>query len=263
MDTGLKDEWVFIAGSSKGIGYGIAEKFLEDGANVVITGRDCSVIDKSYEVLVEKYNDKSVLKFCGDLLDETFVATIAKDLENKQVNLSHIICNVGSGKTKSLIGQDISEFQKMLDINFLASVNVTLGIGKLLFRDENDLKCNRTITYISSICSKSSIGCPIAYASAKAALDAYAKNMSNYLSKYGIRVNLVSPGNILFPGSTWEDKINTDEDAVKRMLSEKVPLNKLGDINDIASLVIFLSSKHASFITGADFIVDGGQLNIT
>lgn len=262
MDVGLHGKWVFVAGSSKGIGYGIARRFLEEGANVILTGRDCNTLESAYNNFTETYNENRVLNYCGDLLDELFVHDIANELEAQLVEVSHIVCNVGSGKASSVMGNDVSEFKKMLDVNFLTSVNVTLGIGRLMFNDDGALSHHRTITYISTICSKSAIGCPVAYVTAKAALDAYAKNMSKHLAKYGVRVNLVSPGNILFSGSTWEDKMQANEAAVKKMLSDKVPLNKLGNIDDVASLVVFLSSEHAGFITGSDFIVDGGQLNI-
>ena len=67
------------------------------------------------------------------------------------------------------------------------------------------------ITFIGSICGVETLGCPVAYASAKSALISYAKNISRPMGRQGIRVNIVTPGNILFTGSTWEKKISEDK----------------------------------------------------
>ena len=75
-----------------------------------------------------------------------------------------------------------------------------------------------------------------------------------------MRINSVAPGNILFPGSVWERKLKEDQAAVEGMLASDVALGKLGTPEDVARLVAWLTSPLASFITGATYVVDGGQL---
>jgi 3-oxoacyl-[acyl-carrier protein] reductase len=99
----------------------------------------------------------------------------------------------------------------------------------------------------------------VAYASAKSALIAYAKNIARPLGEFGIRVNVVSPGNIIFPGSTWEDKLAKSPEDIKAMLQREVPLQRLGTIEEVANVVVFLASQQAAFVTGANWVVDGGQ----
>ena len=77
----------------------------------------------------------------------------------------------------------------------------------------------------------------------------------------GIRVNVVSPGNIMFPGSTWEKKIEEDPRKVDEMLKNEVPLQCFGNIEDVAC-VVFLASKRAKFVNGANWIVDGGKRDL-
>ena len=70
---------------------------------------------------------------------------------------------------------------------------------------------------------------------------------------------MISPGNILFQGSTWEKKLNDDPSSVQKMLRDNVPLNTFGVVKDIANAVVYLSSKNGKFINGSNWIIDGGQ----
>jgi 3-oxoacyl-[acyl-carrier protein] reductase len=75
----------------------------------------------------------------------------------------------------------------------------------------------------------------------------------------GIRVNAISPGNIIFPGSTWEAKLAHNREAVQAMLNHEVPMQRFGAPEEIGSVAAFLASRRAGFVTGANWVVDGGQ----
>ena len=120
---------------------------------------------------------------------------------------------------------------------------------------------NGSIICISSICGSQVIeGAPTTYTVAKAALNTYVKSISKPLSNDGIRINAISPGNILFKGSTWERKLKDDPKFVKEMLNKNVPLKRFGDPSEIANLALYLSSDNAKFVTGSVWQIDGGQL---
>jgi len=120
-------------------------------------------------------------------------------------------------------------------------------------------KSKGKIICISSICGNEIIkGAPITYSTAKAALNFYAKSLSHYLPK-DISINLISPGNILFKNSVWDKKIKVNKKLVNKILKEKVPLNKFGSLSDIVNLTCYLISDKSHFITGSNFIIDGGQ----
>ena len=87
----------------------------------------------------------------------------------------------------------------------------------------------------------------------------YAKSLSRKLSSEGIRVNTVSPGNIIFPEGNWDRKQKKDPVGIQKMLDEHVPLKSFGKPEDIGNIVSFLLSNRAKFITGSCFVVDGGQ----
>jgi 3-oxoacyl-[acyl-carrier protein] reductase len=122
------------------------------------------------------------------------------------------------------------------------------------------LRTGSAIICISSICGLAALGAPVTYSAAKAALNATVKGLARPLAKEGIRINAVAPGNILFPGGTWDRKLQEDKDGVEAMLTREVALGRLGTPGEIAGLVTFLASPRAGFITGAIYVADGGQL---
>jgi 3-oxoacyl-[acyl-carrier protein] reductase len=88
---------------------------------------------------------------------------------------------------------------------------------------------------------------------------AYAAGLARELGPQGIRVNSVAPGNIVFPGGTWDTKLQENREGVERMLERDVPLGRLGQPEEVASAVVFLASARAGFVTGECLVVDGGQ----
>ena len=115
-----------------------------------------------------------------------------------------------------------------------------------------------SITFISSISGIEFVGAPISYSTAKAALNSFTKTLSQKLAP-NVRVNSVAPGNIWIENGTWDLKQKENSEGVQKMLNEKVPLNRFGLPEEVGNLVLFLSSKKASFITGSCFVIDGGQ----
>ena len=101
-----------------------------------------------------------------------------------------------------------------------------------------------------------------AYSSAKAALISYGSALAREVANRGTRVNTVAPGNILFQGGIWEKKLADDRENVERYIRSEVPMQRFGTPEEIADLVAFLSSRRATFITGACVTVDGGQTKV-
>ena len=258
MDLNLINSLVLVTGSSRGIGKGIAEVFLQEGARVVLTGRSETALDETGSDFSKRFGEKRIFRFPGDLNQESSLGKLKRFIEHRVGGLDHLVCNIGSGRSVPLLEEDRSEFQRMLDINLLGAVGI---VQMLLPNLEAGTRRGRStsITFVGSICGVETLGCPVAYASAKSALAAYAKNIARPLGQRGIRVNIVSPGNILFPDSVWDNRLRDDEAAVKAMLHQNVPLNRLGSAEDIGNVVVFLASTRADFVNGANWIVDGGQ----
>lgn len=256
MELGLNNSRVLITGSSRGIGYGIASAFLAEGATVTLTGRDEENLQSARNSLADKFGSDRVEVFAGDLGASNVRQHLGRVLLSRGID--HLVCNIGSGRSAAILREAMDEWQRMLDINLFQAVGVVQDLRSLLAASAKQGR-GASLTFVGSICGMEVVGCPLAYASAKAALWAYAKNLVRPLADEGIRVNMVSPGNVIFAGSTWESKLTQDAAGVQTMLDREVPMRRFGSLEEIASAIVFLASQRASFITGANLVVDGGQ----
>ena len=146
-----------------------------------------------------------------------------------------------------------AEWRRVLDINLFSALNMIAAARP-------NMRRGGAIVCISSIAGLAALGAPVAYSAAKAALNAAVKGLARPLAGEGLRINAVAPGNILFPGGTWDRKLAENRAGVEAMLARDVALGRLGAPADIAALTVFLASPRASFITGTVQVVDGGQL---
>lgn len=238
---------LLITGASRGLGREICKCLNNENC---ITG-----VARSLPQSNNGLEDFSAFHKC-DLTDPLELNKLVQFFEQEDTKFDGIICNLGSGKSKTFLDTDLNEFLRVFHLNFFSSVSL---IQKLL---PNFLNKGASIVCISSICGVDAIhGAPIAYSTAKAALNHYVKCCSQNIADFGMRINSISPGNLYFDGSVWQQKMDEDSEAVNKILRDKVPLNRFGQPSDIANMCEFLISDKSSFITGANFIVDGGQTN--
>ena len=248
MDLSLDGKTALITGSSKGIGKVIAKTLHAEGCNIVLNGRN-------KKTLIDSVKEFERSSYCvADVTNPKSCEKLVSHVIKKWKKLDILICNVGNGSSVPPGSETYSEWKRMLDINLFSATNMIEASKKYLE------KTNGCIVCISSISGIEVTGAPVTYSTAKAALNAFVKSVSKYLSKNNIRINAVAPGNILFQGSVWEKKFNENPYKVKKMLKENVSLQRLGTPSDVANTVTFLSSPKSSFITGVIFVVDGGQV---
>jgi len=242
-----------VSGSSRGIGKGIAYHLLSRGATVYLTGRSQNELEQTYGELREQFPDQ-VCKYQGDLSNTVTIAGLLKTIKNENGHIDIVVANIGSGR--SLMGWDIPDnlWEESMQINFMTSVR----LSRESLRYMTDAK-KGSIIFIASIAGVETIAAPTPYACAKAALLSYMKNTAPVAAQYGVRMNAISPGNIFFPGGTWDKKVRENPELIQKYIRDNVPLQRFGTPDDVGSLVCYLASDDASFITGGNFIVDGGQ----
>ena len=142
----------------------------------------------------------------------------------------------------------------MFNQNFFTAANAIEFSKKKLLQRKGSIIC------ISSICGNELVkGAPITYSTAKAALNFYLKSLSHYMSYKGVKINIISPGNIFFKGSVWHKKMKKNKKQTEKLIKKIVPLNTFGKVEDISSMVSYLVSENSRFITGSNFVIDGGQ----
>ena len=249
MDLNLSGKRVLVTGSSKGIGKAIAKNFKQEGAKVILNGRD----SRDLEYSANELNISNYIQ--GDVTDPVEAKKIVSECKNFYGGLDILICNVGSGKSVPPGQENYHEWLKSFKINFLSTTNLVEASLEHLS------KTNGSIVCISSICGLEVVkDAPITYSISKSALNMYVKSISKPLGEKGIRINAIAPGNINFEGSVWHKKIVSDPIRVNQIINNEVALKKLGSPEDIAFLATYLSSSISNFITGSIFKVDGGQL---
>jgi len=254
MDLGLRDQTVFISGSSRGIGRAIADRFLSEGSRVTVTGRTAASLTETRDNLAAEHGPDQVFSFLGDLTTGAVIEAALTAADTHWGGLDHVVANLGDGR--SIDGWQIgdAEWSRMMNLNFDSAVGlIEAAVPRLADRE------SATITVIGSIAGREALGAPLAYSSAKAALHAYTAALSRTLGPDGIRVNCVAPGNILVPGGSWEATLASDRQGVESYIATDVPLRRFGRPEEIADLTAFLASSRASFITGACLVADGGQ----
>jgi len=230
---------ILISGSSRGLGREIANNFRNMGLNVTTMG----------------YQSKEDVDIRCDLLDIMALDIELKKLYEKQGPIDILVCNAGGGKTPD---SDFSKNQLrkyFFEINFETAKN-------LLNSAEPYLKSpGASVVGISSIAALTEIaGAPIAYSEAKAKLNKFLLGKALELSKRKVRVNLISPGNLMFQGSRWHEISRENPAFVEELLENRVPLHEFISPEEIASAILYLSSSQARNITGTNLVIDGGQI---
>jgi NAD(P)-dependent dehydrogenase (short-subunit alcohol dehydrogenase family) len=250
MPQPIPDEFTgrraLVTGSSRGIGAAIAQRLLDGGATVVTTARTRTDTLPPGATFV-----------AGDISTEAGARRLAEEALAQLGGLDILVNNAAAARAH-LGGADTipdAEYQDALDLNYLSAVRVTNAVLPAL-RESG----SAAIVNLSSAAALVPPPALMHYGAAKAALISYTKSLAGELAPAGIRVNTVTPGNVLTPGADEIRQVFADAMSVPLAdITAAIPLGRPGDPRDIAELVGFLLSDRAQWITGVNYVADGGD----
>ncbi|MBT8379655.1 MAG: SDR family oxidoreductase [Ignavibacteria bacterium] len=259
METGLKNKTVLITAASLGIGKAIAEAFASEGCNVAISSRSKDNLLSTAKEIKLKYDFEPFWSVCD--LNKN------KDIENtytavtEQFSSVDILVNNCGGPVTGMF-QELDE--KDWDNAYDQVLKSAVRLSKLVLPDMMRNHWGRILN-ITSISVKQPVDNLVLSNSLRAGLTGMAKSLSNEVAKYNITVNNVAPGMTLtrrlyeLAVVEAKQKKKSHEEILVEM-AKKVPMNRLGRPEEIASVVLFLASSQSSYVTGNTIQVDGGYI---
>jgi NAD(P)-dependent dehydrogenase (short-subunit alcohol dehydrogenase family) len=248
----LKDKIAIITGASSDIGLEISKKFVQEGANVVLLGRDMVKLEKARKS-IKDYDTKTVAIPC-DITNESQVIQTINQITDHYGKIDILVNNAG-------IISDPIHFHEMSDEDWNSLVNTniigTFRITKSTIVKMLENKNGGSIINIGSISAERAIPKVhlTVYCTTKAAINMFTKGLAVEYARRNIRCNCVNPG-IVNAGMI---KSYLDYPEARKILEDRQPLNKIGEPEDVANAVIYLASDEAKWISGVTLNVDGGK----
>ena len=239
----LENKNIIVTGASGGIGSAIIKRLNEAGANVLASG---TRIEK-LEQLKSNFKNIKILKFDISQTDkiEEFIENATNQLGG---SLDGIVNNAGVTQDNLAIRMNLDEWQKVININLTS----TFLMSKFAIKKMLKNKSGKIINITSVVGHTDNLG-QANYTASKAGIVAMSKSLAIEYAKKNININCISPG---FIKTAMTDKI---DDKFKEVIVQKIPSGRLGEPDDIANVVLFLSSDQSSYINGETIHVNGGM----
>ncbi len=243
----LEGKIAVITGGSSGIGLATAQRFVDEGAYVFITGRRGSELDDAIKQI-----GNNVESVQGDVSNLSDLDRLYDIVKQRKDHIDVLFANAGLGESRPLDQITEDHFDNTFDVNVKGTLFTVQKALPLM-------PAGASIVINASIASVKGIPAMSVYSATKAALRSFARSWSADLKDRRIRVNVVSPGMIVTP--IFKNGLGMDVNQIEEMkaqYSATAPLGRPGTPDEIAKAVVFLASNDSSYITGTELFVDGG-----
>ena len=247
----LKNKSAIVTGSTRGIGEAIARAFYEEGAKVVVSGRDEATGQAIVKELLAKGDEYSggAIFVRADVSKREDIEALKDAALAEFGGIDILVNNAGINAPFNMAEMPLEAWDKVMDINLKGILYGLQIIGGELLKQKSGSVIN-----MASIAARYAFPGGGPYGPSKSAIKMLTKQCAMEWAKDGVRVNAISPGLILTPLS---ENIYKDEE-IKKTREAIIPLGRIGRPEDIANLAVFLASEDSSYITAQDILVDGG-----
>ena len=244
----LKDKNVIITGASRGIGKGILELFVKNGANVAFSYIGDSDQAKSIEADFSNHKQK-VVSYMSDASNFEQSQKLIDDVVNDFGSIDVLVNNAGITIDNLLLRMSEEDFQRVIDVNLKSVFNTTKAILRTMLKQRSG-----SIINMSSVVGVKGNAGQSNYSASKAGMIGFTKSMALELGSRNIRCNCIAPG---FIETEMTEQLSDD---VVQTWRDSIPLKRGGSTNDVANVALFLASDLSSYVTGQVINVCGGML---
>jgi 3-oxoacyl-[acyl-carrier protein] reductase/7-alpha-hydroxysteroid dehydrogenase len=248
MSNLLEGKVAIVTGGTRGIGYAIVKKYLENGAKVVLFGSRQETVDKALASLKEENPAWEVEGRCPKLTDAAEMAAVIQEVADKFGRLDILVNNAGISQNTKLYDYQPEDFEKIMDLNVSALFYAIQPAAKIMKAQGGGVILNT-----SSMVSISGQPAGVGYPTSKFAVNGLTLSLARELGPDQIRVNAVAPG------VTRTDMVAALPADMLARVSAPIPLRRIGEPEDIANAFLFLASDMASYVTGEVLSVDGAM----
>jgi 3-oxoacyl-[acyl-carrier protein] reductase len=260
MDLGIKGKRAIVTGGSSGIGFETARQFLEEGARVLITGRDAAKLAKACEALGKRTGGE-VHAVVADMTKEADIAKMVQVAKDKLGGVDILVNNAGTMYSGRFAAFSDDEMKKQLDTKLFGFMRAIRAVHPMM-------KAQKWGRIVNTIGGAGKEPDPYMFGSGmtNAALLNLTKSLSTEFGEDNILVNAICPGWV--DTNLWrmnaqglqKDLNVKSEDEARRAAARKNSLNRFGKPEELANATVFLCSERASYITGVSLNMDGGRL---
>jgi NAD(P)-dependent dehydrogenase (short-subunit alcohol dehydrogenase family) len=255
FDDEFKGKRVLVTGGTKGMGVEILRRFVLSGAQVATTARSSSPQTPSPVLFIQ-----------ADIATPAGAQDVVACIQREWSGLDILVNNVGGTETRPGGFEVLSDedWQNILNVNLLGAVRLDRGFIPGMIERKSGV-----VIHISSVAHRLPFAnSTLAYAAAKGALSTYSKGLAKGVAPQGVRVNMISPGFIETAGAHGmimdvARNNSISEDAARQVIMDMlggIPVGRPGRPEEVAELVAFLASERAAFISGVDYVLDGGTI---
>ena len=243
----FENKMVLVTGAGRGIGASIAKRFASEGAEVIV---NYSGNDEAAQKTVDEITATGgqAQKYKCSVNDSESVKVMIDEIIKEFGRIDILVNNAGITKDGLMLRMTDEDFDRVIDVNLKGTFNCTKYVSKYMLKQKSGKIIN-----ISSVVGLSGNAGQVNYSASKAGIIGITKSAAKELSSRGITVNAVAPGYV----DTDMTKVLSDN--IRNEILKNIPLQRMGNVEDISNCVAFLASEDASYITGQVISVDGGM----